>query len=216
MEQESVAQLRGQTYGFLRRVFAREVDAELLGWCREQAAGGLWDNLGVELNDLLDATDDEALLQDLAVEYCSLFILSGSSGSPHESVHVRRGGDESKPVLLMGDASSEAKWLYREAGFELSEDTPEMPDSLAVELEFMEHLCGQEHEAATAGKAKKADRCRGFQVRMLQEHLSQWVPTYARQIGEASRQAFYRNMALLLADFVEAELAAAEGGLASE
>lgn len=195
---------RGHVYGFLRRVFSKEADAPLLDWCRQQQTEGLWAGLGVDFAVTLGRSDVRVVLDDLAVDYCRLFITSGRAGSPHESVHAGAKGPEGK-AILMSEPVSEVKDLYREAGFELDPEGNQMPDALGVELEFMERTCAGEVAALRKGDAKAVDRTRAFQRRMLDGHLGRWVPAYAKGLAGFASTDFYRAMLGLLADFVEQE-----------
>jgi TorA maturation chaperone TorD len=196
------ALLRSRVYGFLRRVFGHEVDEAFLAWCREQDRLGLWSALDLELQEVLEAANTEAALEELAVDFCQLFITSGREGTPHESVHVTelRGGGG--PALLWGDPASEMKDLYREAGFELEEEARQLPDALVVELEFMEWLSAYEAEARGEGRSDEVRRLQELQHRMLKEHLAPWVPEYARKLKEKARTDFYRAMLDLTAEFI--------------
>ena len=198
-EQVDRALVRGRVYGFLRRVFTHEVDEPLLEWCREQDRAGLWSGLGMDLEQALD-TADGAGLEDLAIDFCQLFITSGAHGVPHESV---QGGALDGGDLLFGDAASAVKHLYREAGFELEEEAHLLPDALGVEFEFMERLAQAEAEARRKGDAEELTRLEGLQRRMLDDHLGRWVPGYARRMKADAGTDFYRAMLDLAADFVE-------------
>jgi TorA maturation chaperone TorD len=203
MKERDPALLRSRVYGLLRRVFSREVDEALLAWCREQDRLGLWSAMDLELDRALEAVDSEAALEELAVDFCRLFISSGGAGSPHESVQVESGRKKGGAALLWGDPASEAKDLYREAGFELDAEAHQLPDALGVEFEFMERLTQEEAVAKKEGRSEEARRLRALQHRMLTEHLRQWVPDYGRELGAAARTDFYRAMLNLAADFVE-------------
>jgi TorA maturation chaperone TorD len=194
---------RSRVYGLLRRVFAQEVDAALLAWCREQDRLGLWSDLELDLEEVLEGTDSEAVLERLAVDFCQLFITSGGGGSPHESVHVGRPGRKRGKPQLWGDAASEMKDLYREAGFELNGEARQLADALAVELEFMERLSQKEAVAREEESSGEMQRLQELQRRMLAEHLVRWVPDYGRKLRSQAGTAFYRAMLDLAAEFVE-------------
>lgn len=196
------ALLRSRVYGLLRRVFTHEVDAPFFTWCRDQGRLGLWSELELDLDEILEAGDPEAAVEDLAVDFCRLFITSGAGGSPHESVHGN-GSREGAGSLLWGAPASATKRLYREAGFALEEEAHQLPDALGVELEFMEKLGQREAEAEREGRGAEVRRLRQLQDRMLTEHLGQWVPDYARKRSAEAGTAFYRTMLDLAADFVE-------------
>lgn len=206
-EKETDAALqRSRVYGFLRRIVNNEVDAEFLDWCREQERDGLWSALELDLTETLATTDTSAVVEELAVDYCQLFITSGRFGTPHESVHVKREGAADKAALLWGDPASAVKKLYREAGFEISAEAHRLPDALTVEFEFMERLCQDEAKAGEADRGEEVARLRVFQQRMLREHLGQWLPAYARKLQAAAQTGFYRVLLALAADFIECEL----------
>lgn len=198
-------QLRGQVYAFLRRVFTRELDEEFLAWYREQD-NSLWDSLGIEFSTSLEGGDTDKLTEDLAVEFCRLFITSGQSGRPYESLHVNNNNDKDGPVLLVGEPFSQVKELYREAGFEVDENEHQIADSLGVELEFMERLCLEEAEAEIKLHNGDLKKIRNSERRMLKEHLAKWVPGWARGLRPAVQGEFYGAMLDLLADFIEWDL----------
>ena len=208
------ALLRSRVYGLLRRVFTDEVDAAFLDWCREQEEGGLWSGLGMSFADVVAATDPEATLERLAVDFCQLFITSGSEGSPHESLHSGAQAAKGAESLLLLNPASAVRKLYREAGMELAEGHL-LPDSLGVELEFIERLSGEEAVAVEEDRLGEVTRLRDLQRRMLGEHMGRWVPSYARKLVGEAMTPFYKAMLNLMADFVEwdARETEGEGGL---
>ncbi len=205
-KETDAARQRSRVYGFLRRIVNNEVDAEFLDWCREQERDGLWSALKLDLKETLAATDTPAVVEELAVDYCQLFITSGRAGTPHESVHLKPDGAADKETLLWGDPASAVKDLYREAGFEISEEAHRLPDALTVEFEFMERLCQDEAKASEADGGEDVARLKVFQQRMLREHLGLWLPAYARKLQAVAQTNFYRALLALAADFVECEL----------
>ena len=203
MEARDPPLLRSRVYGFLRRIFTHEVDASLLAWCREQDRLGLWSELQLDLKEVLNAADSEAALEQLAVDFCQLFITSGAWGSPHASVQVQTLAEDGGESLLWGDPASAVKRLYHEAGFELEEEAHLLPDALGVEFEFMERLCHEESVAKQARDSADVQRLQDLQRRMLKEHLARWVPAYGRKLKSRASTDFYRAMTDLAADFVE-------------
>jgi TorA maturation chaperone TorD len=188
-------------------VFSHEVDEPFLSWCRDQERLGLWSALEVDFKEVLEVEPQnaEAALEELAVDFCQLFVTSGRLGTPHESVHASEAREAGEPVLLWGDPASELKHLYREAGFELDEESHQLPDAIGVELEFMERLTEQEAAARKEHLADEARRLEELQRRMLNDHLGQWLPDYARRLKGSAATDFYRAMLDLAADFIESE-----------
>jgi TorA maturation chaperone TorD len=189
-------------YGLLRRVLTHEVDESLLAWCRDEGRLGLWSELAPNLTASLESSDPETTLEALALDFCRLFITSGTAGSPHESVQR---ADKKGTPLLWGDPASMVKDLCREAGFEIAEQAHLLPDHLGVELELMERLSGAEASANDEDSPDEVRRLQELQRRMLDEHLCQWVPEYGRRLGSSANTVFYREILGLLADFVDWE-----------
>jgi TorA maturation chaperone TorD len=195
---------RSRLYGLLRRVSTHEVDESLLAWCRDQGPLGLWSELAPNLAASLESADPETTLEELALDFCRLFITSGTAGSPHESVH-RDGEKGNATGSLWGDPASMVKDFCREAGFEIAETAHLLPDHLGVELELMERLSNAEAVANSEGSPDEVGRLQELQRRMLDEHLSQWVPEYGRRLASSANTVFYREILDLLADFVDWE-----------
>ncbi len=193
---------RSRVYGLLRRVFTHEVDESLLAWCREEGRLGLWSELAPNLTASLESSDPETTLEELALDFCRLFIISGTAGSPHESVQ-RAGKKGNATPLLWGDPASMVKDLCREAGFEIAEQAHLLPDHLGVELELMERLSSAEAVANSEGSPDEVGRLQELQRRMLDGHLSRWVPEYGRRLGSSANTVFYREILGLVADFVD-------------
>ena len=198
---------RSRMYGLLRRVFEREVDRPFLDWCSEQERAGLWSDLGLPMGRILESASPEDLLEELAVEFCRLFVTSGGAGSPHESVQMDAANPNGEPSLLMGDAVSAVKALYRKAGFALEEGAHRLPDTLSVELEFMERLTADEACAREAGDEDRLRCLQALQRRMLDQHLVLWLPPYGEKLESAARTDFYRSMLNMAVQFVKFDFA---------
>ena len=84
--------------------------------------------------------------------------------------------------------------LYAEAGFAIDDEFRELPDHVAVELEFLYLLIYQDAPA-------------DLRRRFLTEHLGRWVRPFTREVRAAAGTAFYRELAQLTDRVVAAESA---------
>ena len=94
----------------------------------------------------------------------------------NETSYLAPGGEETGWVL----ASVERH--YSSAGIESTSASGNVPDHVAVELEFLAFLCGCEANAWVGDDFKEARRMQDRQRRFLDKHASNWVPVLAREI----------------------------------
>lgn len=94
----------------------------------------------------------------------------------NETSYLVPGAEETGYVL----ASVERH--YASAGVELTAASGNIPDHIAVELEFIAYLCGSEAAAWSDDNFKDARRMQDRQRRFLDQHPSAWVPVLLREI----------------------------------
>lgn len=147
-----------------------------------------------------------SFLQELSLEYCRLFVGPGPLACPPYGSVYRDGG------VVMGPSTLATISFYEEQSLSVSLKEP--PDHIAVELEFMAHLCG---EAAQAVDAHEHRNWLMLQKAFLQGHLLAWAPEFARRLVANTSCPLYRALAMLLLawlpldhDLVEASLVALE------
>lgn len=115
-------------------------------------------------------------------------------------------GEPRADPLLQPHRLADLAAFYRAFGLEPAPDGGERQDHLAVELEFMAVLTGQEahaveHRLADDVLAANLDAQRIF----LREHLGRWSPTFARRLVAMVGDGVLRTVARLLLAFVESE-----------
>lgn len=96
--------------------------------------------------------------------------------------------------------------LYQEGGFDLDEEFRDLPDHIAVELEFLYVLLFAQHQAMSDGDDKKAAVAEDLRQRFLREHLGKWVLPFAAAVRENAETVFYRELADLTEQFIRAEI----------
>ena len=115
----------------------------------------------------------ENLIEDLQIEYTRLFIndFPHLTSPPYESYYRSAGG------LLNDETSDEVVSFYNRCGYSFQEKT-ELPDHIAIELEFMGLLLNDDMNA-------EYDE-------FLNEHFRKWFPFFKKRVFENSRHPFYK------------------------
>jgi len=142
----------------------------------------------------LRSADD--ILRALESEYTRLFLGPGRPVAHlNESVYLDPNGQ------MMGECVADLPQLYAEAGLGLDPDLKELPDHLAVELEFMAHLCDAEIEAWSSSDSARASDCAARQAAFLEQHLNRWLGAAARRLSQSASDSLYSALAQVAARF---------------
>ena len=80
---------------------------------------------------------------------------------------------------------------YASAGLALSRDSGELPDLVAIEMEFVAVLCGREAQAWEEGDWARAVVALRQQKRFLDSHLARWLPDFGERVRAADRDGMY-------------------------
>lgn len=132
--------------------------------------------------------------EQLSIDYAALFVGPFELiAPPYGSVYT----EDSRQ--LMGKTTIDTLRFYEDAG--LSVDVKEPPDHIAIELEFMSHLCSNEAESSSAGNHEEAEKIREMQVQFFRTAL-QWVPQFCGSIKKGSDNLFYQSLADCLSRFM--------------
>lgn len=136
-------------------------------------------------------------LQTLLVDYTRLFLgpvqaLAKPYGSCWLSSSTRTTDNPSLAVLD----------LYSAGGFEIAEEFRELPDHVAVELEFLYLLNFTTNEARRAGQMDDLAAAEQLERQFLNEHLGAWVGPFAAAVKFGAKTEFYRELAELTERFV--------------
>ena len=100
--------------------------------------------------------------------------------------------------------------FYRAFGLETGHETPERPDHIAMELEFMAFLLTKKR-LATADAAQHVDAAEHVQVcadaerGFFREHLAWWLPAFATGLRRKSRDGYYAAVSRVLAALIPVE-----------
>lgn len=142
----------------------------------------------------LDDQDGEAL----ASENSRLFAVRPLA-PPYESLYTAPSTEG------RGWVSAQLERLYGRYGLAIN-SLNELPDHLAVELEFLSYLCEQEATAMQTGDTQGAQAYHQAQADFLDRHLRKWLGAFCSKVQAAAPAGFY-------ADVVEALAAVAITGI---
>jgi TorA maturation chaperone TorD len=193
-------QARAGICRLLAGVFVEEPGRGFIDALRSEESLGSLAEAGLRFDADFTETDAPLLLDALSIEYTTLFAASGGF-PPVESVRLT-GRYQQEPHFAV-------KETYKRAGFALQKGRFFVfEDQLGVELTFIAELLDRCAAALAAGDAAEYRRQERELKRFWTVHLGKWVRGYARLIERAAEHSFYREMARLLGDFAESEIAA--------
>jgi anaerobic sulfite reductase subunit A len=216
---EKVNTARAGIYSFLSRAFKAEIDEQFLrsivavepiirslsdsenGEESKEFEEGSRELLGFATKvESLSDSEKKSLLQDLAVEYASLFL---GVGVKHvylvESVYL------GKDHLLYEEPFHAVLEAYRSLGFEKAKDFAEPEDHVAVEFDFMANLCRWTAQTLEKRDVQNALAYLNLQKEFLTDHISKWVPDLCRKLDDAASTGFYKALANLTLGFISVE-----------
>ncbi len=109
--------------------------------------------------------------------------------SPYESAYTAPEGEAA--AWLMAVLEKE----YAVSGLALSPTLKDLPDHVAVELEFMAFLCGTEADAWSSEALREGVESLERQATFLDRHLIRWLPAWARRVAVADGGGIYSLVA---------------------
>ncbi|NQV84032.1 MAG: molecular chaperone TorD family protein [Rhodospirillales bacterium] len=198
----TAAMERSHLYGFLAAVFRTEPTVELLAEIRKAPFQDALKAVGSDLADSLSGASEKKLLEDLAVEYARLFLGPGNHVAPYAAIYLAGDG-----ASLWGPETIWVKQFIEAAGFEYKADYFDLPDHIAVELEFMQEIAANEAAALERQDLQHAETLQRIEEEFVTTHMAKWVPKFCRQVQNRAELPFYRVMACLTEDFIGSETA---------
>jgi putative dimethyl sulfoxide reductase chaperone len=100
-------------------------------------------------------------------------------------------------TTLMQEATMAVLDLYAQGGFEIDEDFRDLPDHVAVELEFLYVLTFRQNQARREGDEAAGAPLSVLRARFLSDHLGAWVGAFGDAMRQGAQTAFYRELAEL-------------------
>lgn len=153
------------------------------------------------VDDLVRAAPEDPF--DLAAAHLTLFPPIASSDAPaYETAY--RGDDLFRQMELMADVAG----FYKAHGVRVGGPERERPDHVIAQLEFCSLLARKEAHALMELGPDEVEVCRDSTRAFLADHLGCWVPSFGRRAASVATHPWYRAAGRLLAEWVEADLAA--------
>jgi putative dimethyl sulfoxide reductase chaperone len=128
-------------------------------------------------------------IEELTVEYARLFVgPMALQAPPYGSYYLEHGKQ------VMGESTQAVLQFYRRSGLRMDADFTEMPDHIAVELEFVSY-CLQKAVSADdqAVTLQWVDTAGSF----LGQFLGKWYIQFCEKLRENSESPFYQALAEL-------------------
>ncbi len=198
---------RAKAYGLLARLYAKEVDDDLLEQLRTASFPVHSGSAAADEGNRLMATYLSGVwsgtLQELAVDYVHAFIGSGmdafSAAYPYESVYT------SPKRLMMQEARDEVLAIYRSQALDKAAGWKESEDHIAMECEFMAAMAARTAEACRAGDEDRAVSLLKVQRNFLEDHLYAWSGMMTSDMRKFARTDFYKGLAAYTDGFLESD-----------
>lgn len=132
---------------------------------------------------------------ELSVEHARLFVGPFALGAPpYGSVYLEQSGQ------LMGDSTMAVQRLYQEAGLAL--EVREVPDHIALELEFLHFLALRAAAALAENNLELATELTDRQSEFMNRYLCPWMAAFCNNIRGGTENRFYRGLADCLESFL--------------
>jgi DMSO reductase family type II enzyme chaperone len=137
---------------------------------------------------------DENATNELINEHNRLFLIKPLAPA-YESIYIAPQGQ------ARGWIAAQVERIYARFNLAMA-DLNELPDHLAVELEFLSFLCGEQAGAFEAGDTAQVQAYRRAQEDFLEQHLRRWVPLFHQRISQWEAEGFYHCVLEALIDFL--------------
>ena len=139
--------------------------------------------------------------EELEVDYAKLFVGPfGLKAPPYGSLYLDEGH------RVMGDSTMEVIQAYRKMGVSIDDAFTELPDHIAVELEFMYYLIHQEVAHLDCSRTEAGQRYMKTQEEFLGDFLLPWIPPFCEKIRQGTETAFYRALADCVSTFLRGDM----------
>ncbi len=154
---------------------------------------------GLELRELIRHMPVKDQLSDLAVDFSHLF--SGpfkALATPYGSIYLDGN------ARIMGDSTISVGKLYQEEGLKVN--IKEVPDHIAIELEFMYFLGIKEIQAQKSNDKDLQEHFKEKQSLFLNQYLEPWIFKFVNSIEIGAKTKFYKVLATTTKQFIESNL----------
>jgi TorA maturation chaperone TorD len=96
--------------------------------------------------------------------------------------------------------------FYKAFGLSISERDSDMPDHIAIELEFLSLVALKGAYGIEHSMGDMVEVCASAKNEFLKDHIGRWVGIFCKNLVRTTTKDFYRNLALLTSVFIEEEI----------
>jgi TorA maturation chaperone TorD len=146
----------------------------------------------------LKADELEKARLELAIEYAGLFL-----GVWHVPAHPSESAYFTGGQAIMQEPRDKVLEIYRSMSVDRGDQFKEPEDHIALELQFMAHVCEKSNAALKDNNIVETRRCLEVQRDFLNDHLGKWVPNLSADIQKSARREFYKAIAKITEGYVE-------------
>ncbi|GAB4411215.1 MAG: molecular chaperone TorD family protein [Thermodesulfovibrionales bacterium] len=161
-----------------------------------------------DIGEVIDSMKEEFILfknslnsissDELEGEFTELF-MTRMLCPPYENSYGKIGSDKSKNL-------ADINGFYKAFGLSISDSDSDMPDHIAVEMEFLSLLALKEAYGIERDIGDMVEVCSSAKNKFLKDHIGRWAGTFCKNLMERTTNDFYRNLALLASRFIEGEI----------
>jgi TorA maturation chaperone TorD len=157
--------------------------------------------LAVEFVDGMETAIERYSDEQLKVAYAKLFVGPFAlAAAPYGSVYLDEG------ARVMGDSTMAVVKWYEQEGLVRSDDCKDLPDHIAIELEFVSYLICKEIGELENSDPDAAKAYANKQQSFSNELLCPWVPEFCEKIKQGTDNAFYTALAECASTVIGQEL----------
>jgi TorA maturation chaperone TorD len=114
--------------------------------------------------------------------------------------------DEYNRLFLVKPKAPPYETSFISVGLIVSPSINELPDHIAIELEFMSFLCERELLAFKDGNDADAVVAQNEQRRFMSEHLARWYPQFAKKVLSETDEKLFKSLIQSVFVFLRSEL----------
>lgn len=130
---------------------------------------------------------DKQVLDELAVDFASIYLNNNLHASPYESVWLTEEG------LTRQEPMFQVRQWYQKYDLMAPNWRTRPDDHLVLQLQFISHLVSLDENLETLKAAS----------RFLDEHLLRWFKAFASRVASRCETAFYAGLVLLVAQYLD-------------
>lgn len=136
-------------------------------------------------------------IEDLQVEYTRLFIGPfGVAVPPYGSYYLEKSGE------VMGETTQKVMQLYRKGGLTIDQEFTELPDHIAVELEFVYYLLTTMNNAEIRNNGEKYNSLDELYAQFYSMYFIPFIRAFSEKLLQETDNDFYGGLAMCLQDIL--------------